>query len=123
MKITYTLTVGPMRESQLRPLLAALKENKQDYDLKADVELPEPEPSKKKPNGTAKDNDKLMATGKRARSHSSRGRVLTEFEKLEVEHGIASVSRKMLREKVTEMGIDSQIIYQLLRDGYLEVAK
>ena len=49
--------------------------------------------------------------------------VLTTFEKLEKKHGIGNVSRVQLREDCTKKDLDSQIIYQLIRDGYLEERK
>jgi SOS response regulatory protein OraA/RecX len=78
----------------------------------------EPEVSKKK--GRAGPESKMTLTGKSAQKGSNREAILTTFEKLEVKHGIGSVTRKMLREKCSEKGQDAQIIYQLIREGYLK---
>jgi len=65
----------------------------------------------------------LSLTGKSAQQGSMREAVLTTFEKLEKKHGIGNVSRVQLREDCTKKDLDSQIIYQLIRDGYLEERK
>jgi len=117
-KISYTITVGPMRESQMRPILAALKETNLKYDLNADVEV---EDIEAKPNGKATASSIICLTGKKPTAGSNREKITTVLEKLEVKHGIGTVNRKLLRETCEEQGIDSQIIYQLIRDGYMKV--
>jgi len=62
----------------------------------------------------------LTMTGKSATQGSMRHQVLTAFEKLEKKHKIGNVSRDMLREYCNDKDLDSQIIYQLIRDGYLK---
>jgi Ca2+-binding EF-hand superfamily protein len=61
----------------------------------------------------------LTMTGKKAQLGSMREQVLTAFEKLEKKHKIGNVTRTMLREDCDKKDLDSQIIYQLIRDGYL----
>ena len=65
-------------------------------------------------------NGHLTMTGKNAQPGSMREQVLTAFEKLEKKHKIGNVTRKMLREDCDKKDLDSQIIYQLIRDGYLK---
>lgn len=62
----------------------------------------------------------LSLTGKKAQLNSNREKVLHTLEKLEANLGIGSVTRAELKEACDQKGIDSQIIYQLVRDGYIK---
>lgn len=62
----------------------------------------------------------LSLTGKKATEGSNREAILLTMEKLEKKHGIGTVTRDLLRNTCSQMGQDSQIIYQLVRDGYLK---
>ncbi len=76
-----------------------------------------------KPPHFRRTNGFLTMTGKSATEGSMRAQVLTAFEKLEGEHGIGKVNRAMIRDKCHDNSLDSQIIYQLLKDGYLEALR
>ncbi len=62
----------------------------------------------------------IVMTGKKAQLNSNREKVLHTLEKLEAAQGVGTVTRKMLKKRCDENGIDSQIIYQLVREGYIK---
>lgn len=65
--------------------------------------------------------DTLIAmTGKKAQLNSNREKVLHTLERLEEAQGIGTVTRRQLKKRCDENGIDSQIIYQLVREGYIK---
>lgn len=63
---------------------------------------------------------RIAMTGKKAQLNSNREKVLHTLEKLEANLGVGSVTRAELKEACDENGIDSQIIYQLVREGYIK---
>lgn len=67
----------------------------------------------------ATDDDIMSLTERRPQKGSMRGKVVITLEKLEAKHGVGQVTRKMLRDRCTKLGVDTQILYQLLVDGYL----
>ncbi len=122
MKITYTITITGMRETQMRPILAALKESNLKYELAADVDM---DASAKKLNGTKhgkrmSPDTPLILTGKTAQKGSQRERILLEHEKLEKKHGIGSVTRRMLNKQIGGLSIDTTVIGQLIKGGFLQ---
>ncbi len=121
MKITYTITITGMRETQMRPILAALKETKLTYELEADVDVDAPA----KLNGTKYGKrmspaTPLILTGKTAQKGSQRERILLEHEKLEKKHGIGSVTRRMLNKQISGLSIDTTVVGQLIKGGFLQ---
>lgn len=116
MMTTYTITIRNLKPNQVFPLINMLP-GPLTAELTAD-EVEEPEAKRKKTYSSP--GDKMSLTGKSAQKGSNREKILTTFEKLEVKHGIGSVTRKMFREECTKKGQDSQIIYQLVREGYLK---
>lgn len=119
MMTTYTITIRNLKPNQVFPLINMLP-GPLTAELTAD-EQKEPETKangKKKPYSSP--GDRMSLTGKSAQKGSNREAILLTFEKLEVKHGIGTVTRKMLREKCATQGQDSQIIYQLVREGYLK---
>jgi len=70
----------------------------------------------------SKDSDIMSLTGKSASKGSVRDAVLKNLERLEKKHGIGTVTRKMLREDCAQRGTDSQIIYQLVKGGFMRIA-
>ena len=114
---TYALTITGLRPKDVLPLLESLPSH---ASLSVtNIDQPEVVEDTKPPRTNG--NAILSMTGKRASKGSVREQVLTVFEKLEKKHGIGAVNRKMLRDDCNKKGVDSQIIYQLLRDGYLKV--
>lgn len=69
-----------------------------------------------------RDHEILSLTAKKTSAGTKREAVTIALEKLEAEHGIGKVTRKMLREKCTEDKLDHQVIYQLLHEGYLKAS-
>lgn len=116
MMTTYTITIEDLKPKQLLKLIDSLPFVAM-HITKSKAEEPKAN-GKKKPYSSP--GDKMSLTGKSAQKGSNREAILLTFEKLEVKHGIGSVTRKMLREKCASQGQDSQIIYQLVREGYLK---
>lgn len=115
MMTTYTMTIENLKPKQLLTLIDSLP-FVPIHVTKNGADEPEV-PTKKLRAGP---DSKLTLTGKSATKGSNREAVLTTFEKLEVKHGIGSVTRKMLRAECEKKGQDAQIIYQLIREGYLK---
>jgi hypothetical protein len=63
---------------------------------------------------------RLTMTGKKATEGSMREQVLHTLEKLEANLGVGSVTRAELKEACDKKGLDSQIFYQLVKDGYIK---
>ena len=116
--MTYDITLRGLKRNQVMDIVDALPKG-----IVFHCHRNEPEPEAK-PNGTkraARDGDILSMTGKTPQKGSTRQKVITAFEKLEVKHGVGNVTRKMFRDWCKSKGQDSQIIYQLINDGYLKV--
>ena len=62
----------------------------------------------------------ISLTGKKAAKGSMREKCLEAMELLEKKHGIGSVTRGMLREDLGAKNLDTQVLYQLVREGYLK---
>lgn len=119
MMTTYKITIRSLKPKQVFPLINMLP-----GPLTAEVTVDEAEEPKAKANGKKKSyagpDDKMSLTGKSAQKGSNREKILVTFEKLEVKHGIGSVTRKMFRDECRKKEQDAQIIYQLIREGYLK---
>lgn len=115
MMTTYTITIEDLKPKQLLTLIDSLPFVPM-HITKSKEEEPKANGKKKV---YASPDDALSLTGKSAQKGSNREKILTTFEKLEVKHGIGSVTRKMFRDECARKGQDSQIIYQLIREGYL----
>lgn len=115
---TYKITIRHLKPNQVFPLINMLP-----GPLTAEVtvdEAKEPEAKTSRKKSYAGPDDKLTLTGKHAQKGSNREKILVTFEKLEVKNGIGNVTRKMFRDECATKGQDSQIIYQLIREGYLK---
>jgi hypothetical protein len=112
---TYTITIEDLKPKQLLKLIDSLPFVAM-HITKSKAE--EPEANSKKRYSSPE--DKMSLTGKSAQKGSNREKILTTFEKLEVKHGIGSVTRKMFRDECRKKEQDAQIIYQLVREGYLK---
>ena len=119
MMMTYTITIRNLKPNQVFPLINMLP-GPLTAELTAD-EAKEPEAKTNSKKTRSSPDEKMSLTGKSATKGSNREKILVTFEKLEVKHGIGSVTRKMFREECARKGQDSQIIYQLIREGYLKV--
>ncbi|MCK5644863.1 MAG: hypothetical protein KAJ19_28950 [Gammaproteobacteria bacterium] len=117
MMTTYTITIEDLKPKQLLKLIDSLPFVAM-HITKSKVEEPKAN-GKKKPYSSPE--DKMSLTGKSAQKGSNREAILVTFEKLELKHGIGTVTRKMFREECTRKGQDTQIIYQLVREGYLKI--
>ena len=62
----------------------------------------------------------VSLTGKKATKGSMREKILVTLEKLEVKWGVGTVTRAEFREIVVKKDQDPQIIYQLIREGYIK---
>lgn len=116
--MTYSIKISGLKKAEVLPLLEQFSKNT-SFQLEKEEE-PEGKPNgkgRKKPYATP--DDILSLTGKSATEGSARESILLTMEKLEKKNGIGTVSRKMLREECSKKGQDSQIIYQLIREGYL----
>ncbi len=113
---TYTITIEDLKPKQLLTLIDSLPFVPMHIS-KSKAEEPKANGTKK---GRAGPSSKLSLTGKHATKGSNREAILTTFEKLEVKHGIANVTRKMLRAECERKNQDAQIIYQLIREGYMK---
>jgi len=114
----FTVTIANIHDKQLGPLVALIGTKRYSVRLTHHEDQPAPEASPVRAqmsNGTF-----LSLTGKSAQKGSMRESVLKTMEKLEQKHGIGNVNRGMLKEKLNEKELDTQILYQLLRDGYLK---
>lgn len=116
---TYKIMISGLKRTEVLPLLEQFSKN-------TSFQLEKEEEPEAKPNGKgtkkryASPDDILSLTGKSATNGSARESILLTMEKLESRNGIGSVSRKMLRDECAKKGQDSQIIYQLMREGYLK---
>jgi hypothetical protein len=120
MMTTYTITIRNLKPNQVFPLINMLP-----GPLTAELTADEQKEPEAKTNGKRKTysspGDRMSLTGKSAQKGSNREKILETFEKLEVKHSIGSVTRKMFREECAKKGQDTQIIYQLVREGYLKI--
>ena len=112
------LTIRNLKKNDVIPLLLALPKQTV-FSLEELEDAPTPK-EKAKGKTYGKPDDVLSLTGKSASKGSNREAILTTFEKLEVQHGIGSVTRKMFRDECKNKKQDAQIIYQLIREGYLK---
>lgn len=117
---TYDITIMGLTKAQAWSMIQRVPTGR-PFKFEAKDDDPAPKANGKK-RGTpyATDEDILSLTGKTAQKGSMRESVLVTFEKLEKKHGIGSVNRKMLRDACEKKQQDTQILYQLIRDGYLK---
>jgi len=124
-KISFTVST-----SRLEKLLETVEEvGFADYDIefqrpttdrKPQTMSARRDPHKTQQKKRATDSQILSLTTKKTRPGTKRAELPEALEKLEAKHGVGKVTRKMLRDKCTELGIDHQVIYKLLREGYLK---
>jgi len=117
---TYDITIMGLTKAQAWSMIERVPCGR---PFKFDVNDDEPTTKangKKRHAPYATDEDTLSLTGKKASKGSMRESVLVTFEKLEVKNGIGNVTRKMLRDACEKKQQDTQILYQLIRDGYLK---
>ena len=62
----------------------------------------------------------MSLTDRRPQPGTMREKVVVALEKMEVKHGVGTVTRKALRDRCHKLGLDPQILYQLSSDGYIE---
>lgn len=121
---TYTITIQDVKRSEVLPLLESVPghcsfklDSSAGDQLKVKGKVGPGTPVRSMIAG----KQILSLTGKKATEGSNREEVLLTMEKLEKKNGIGTVTRDLLRNTCTKKGQDSQIIYQLVRDGYLKV--
>jgi len=115
----FTVTITNISDKQLGPLVALIGTKRYKVRLthnSEDQAAPEAAPVR----GQMKNGTFLSLTGKNATKGSMRESVLKTMERLEKKHGIGNVNRGMLKEKLVEKDLDTQILYQLIREGYLK---
>jgi hypothetical protein len=113
----FTVTIRNVHDRQLGELVAGIGTKKWSVSLTHHAENQEEKATKKKYVG---DSTFISLTGKKATKGSMRERVLETMEKLESRNGIGSVNRGMLKEELIKEKLDTQILYQLVREGYLK---
>ncbi len=117
----FTVTVKNVHDRQLGALIAAIGTKRWSVRLTHhdDLESSRPSGLPNKKSMMAKDQI-LSMTGKKATEGSMREQVLETMERLEKKNGIGSVTRAMLKEELIKKKQDTQILYQLVREGYLK---
>ena len=115
-EMMYKITIRNLKPGQVWPIINALPGNL-TAEVAADGPVEIIEPTK---SGRMKGETYLSLTGKEATKGSMRAKVLVTMEKLEVKHGVGSVTRNMLKEQLVKKDLDTQILYQLIREGYLK---
>ena len=118
----FNITIQNVSDAKLGEVIAAIGTKK--YPIKVShflhPDLVDVKPGKKQERNYAKPTDIMSLTGKGAQKGSNREKILETLEKLEVKHGIGKVTRKMLRDELKKKGYDDQIIYQLVKGGFLK---
>lgn len=113
----FTVTIRNVHDRQLGELVARIGTKKWSVSLTHHGEEPKEKEAKRR---YVNDDTFISMTGKKATKGSMREKVLETMEKLEVKHSIGSVTRGMLKERLVEKKLDTQILYQLIREGYLK---
>ena len=113
---SYTLTIMGLKAKDVLPLIEDLPSYTSLQVTNIGTPEVEPEPKKRK---QITPNTILTMTGKKATEGSNREKVLHALEKLEAEYGVGTVTRKQLKAVCDIEGLDSQIFYQLVKDGYI----
>ncbi len=114
----FTVTIRNVHDRQLGELVARIGTKKWSVRLTHHgEEEPANKPAKRK---YVDDSTFITMTGKTATEGSMREKVLEAMEKLEKRKGIGSVTRGMLKEELVKKELDTQILYQLVREGYLK---
>lgn len=114
----FTVTIRNVHDKQLGALIAQIGTKRHTIRL---THHPEQEQSSKTVGRKQMSDDTFLSlTGKSAAKGSMRAKVLDAMERLEKKHGIGSVNRGMLKEEIVKKELDTQILYQLVRDGYLK---
>jgi len=115
----FNVTIQNISDAKLGEVIASIGTKK--YPVRVthflhpdQVDIPDPKKEYAKPM------DIMSLTGKGAGKGSKRAAALVVLEKLEKKHGIGRVTRKMLREELSALGHNDQILYQLTRDGFLK---
>jgi len=115
----FTVTITNISDKQLGPLVALIGTKRYSVRLTHSAE-DQPAPDAAPVRVQLNNDTPLSLTGKNATKGSMRESVLKTMERLEKKHGIGSVTRGMLKEKLVEKELDTQILYQLVREGYLK---
>lgn len=119
----FTITIKNVHDKQLGELVARIGTKKWSVGLTHhdDMESTRSDglPGKKKRRYMG-DDAVLSLTGKKATEGSMREKCLETMEKLEVTHGIGTVTRGVLKGQLVKDKLDTQILYQLVREGYLK---
>ena len=107
MKITYTITIAGMRESQMRPILAALQASKLTYELQAHVDGEHMTTVNKRANGKlgrVNPGTRIMLGARRAefQEGSLSEQIVQLIEKHEKKNGPGSLTRAELTEQLSE---------------------
>lgn len=116
----FTVTIKDIQDKQLGQLIAQIGTKRWLVHL---THHPHPQvddllPTKKRVHMTS--DTILSLTGKKATKGSMRERCLEAMELLEKEHGIGNVTRGRLKQDLVDKGLDKQVLYQLVREGYLK---
>ncbi len=116
----YDITVIGLSKPQVLDLITTIASGTRFSCIKQkQEEVVVPGKTNGKSYGSAE--DVMSLGGKSATKGSKREKILITLEKLEKKNGIGTVTRKMLREECARKDQDPQIIYQLIREGYMKV--
>lgn len=116
----FTVTFQ-INASRLEKLMAAAQFiSMPDPTIKYNGEAKEAVVTGKKKRRYMGDGAILSLTGKTAQVGSMREKVLEAMELLEKEHGIGTITRGVLKEDLAKKQLDTQVLYQLVREGYLK---
>jgi len=113
----FTVTIKNVHDKQLGELVAKIGTKKWLVGLNHHEEEPSEKVTKRKYMG---DDEFLALTGKEAQKGSMREQILKTMEKLEKKHDIGAVTRGMLKEELVKKELDTQVLYQLIRGGFLK---
>ena len=116
---TYNITMMNLTRKQVLDQILRVHSGV-TFLVKPNAEGEAPKSNGKKFGKRMSPDTPLVLTGKKAQKGSQRERILLEHEKLEKEHGIGSVTRKMLNEQVGGLSIDTTVIGQLIKGGFLK---
>lgn len=117
---TYKLTLSGLSQKQVFAVIDSLPREGTKPVVEAENDGPGRVITETKKYKVGQPTDILKLTGKKATEGSMRASILKTLEKLEAKDGVGEVSREALRLAVIKAKLDSQIIYQLIRDGYIE---
>lgn len=129
--MSYRITITGVNKAQAWDLITSVPNGKTFVleEIEDEIKPPEkPSAARSKQNRKGRQTtyagaDEIVSlTGKKATAGSRREKVLDLLEQMEAKQGIGKVTRKMLRDECHKLKMDHQIIYQLLREGYMRRA-